>query len=161
ARCVACLPQNDNCAMGSHCAAMRDSFQCTMACRNAADCSMMGAQCCAASCIDVSRDLSNCGACGRSCAPPPHGTAACVSSASALGWDDCTSSPSDGCGTSVVADVGNCGVCGMRCPPLANATIACVNAMCTIGMCTQSFADCDGNPKNGCEVNTDTDPKNC
>jgi len=54
----------------------------------------------------------------------------------------------------------HCGGCGMGCAP-ANATGVCTAGGCGIASCNAGFADCDGNPANGCEVNTQTKPANC
>jgi hypothetical protein len=48
----------------------------------------------------------------------------------------------------------------MKCN-LPNAVSACSGSGCIIISCTAGFADCDGNPANGCEVNLTTDPNHC
>jgi len=49
---------------------------------------------------------------------------------------------------------------GAVCPPVPNATSHCVGGQCQYA-CTQGFADCDGNPANGCEQVVSADPLNC
>jgi hypothetical protein len=57
-------------------------------------------------------------------------------------------------------DLANCGQCGSVCS-FANATATCQNGSCVLGACNDGFADCDGDPSTGCEVDTTTDPTNC
>jgi hypothetical protein len=63
--------------------------------------------------------------------------------------------PMYGCGPSTCTP---CAAPGM------NATTSCVMmagvSTCSIA-CTAGFSDCDGNPANGCETDTGTDPQNC
>jgi hypothetical protein len=47
------------------------------------------------------------------------------------------------------------------CPVVANGTAACTNAACAVASCAAGFANCDGNPVNGCERNLRTDVANC
>jgi hypothetical protein len=44
---------------------------------------------------------------------------------------------------------------------LPNATAGCAAGACTIASCNAGFANCDGNPMNGCEVNLNSDTANC
>src|SRR5262249_53513935 len=76
------------------------------------------------------------------------------------GFDDCNKDPSDGCETGLASDIKNCGACNKACMT-PNANALCVLGQCSIASCLQAFRDCDGMPGNGCEVNTQTDPKNC
>ena len=46
------------------------------------------------------------------------------------------------------------------CPARANAASTCASGACTF-TCISGYADCDGNPNNGCEVNTGSDPDHC
>jgi Cys-rich repeat protein len=109
-------------------------------------------------------DAANCTACGMKCAFP-NATAGCSDGcylrACNFGWDDCNGDPKDGCETSVVSDAKNCGGCGMVCPPVAHAKVTCQNGVCGLTVCDVGFADCDGNPKNGCEVAVGSDRNNC
>jgi len=50
---------------------------------------------------------------------------------------------------------------GAGCATAPNAITACVGGNCTIVSCTPGFANCDGNPINGCETNTNTSVNNC
>jgi hypothetical protein len=77
----------------------------------------------------------------------------------ATGMGDCDGDPSNGC-EAALDTVENCGQCGVVC----NDTNA-VSATCGAGgqcvlQCAAGFADCDGDPSNGCEVDLNS-PNNC
>jgi hypothetical protein len=72
--------------------------------------------------------------------------------------------PSEKCCNMLCADTAtdpnNCGGCGMSCVvPHAQAT--CSGAKCQTGACDTGYADCDADPKNGCEANLHLDDANC
>jgi hypothetical protein len=50
--------------------------------------------------------------------------------------------------------------CPASCPDRANAITTCSNEVCGF-MCNLGYVDCDLNPANGCEVNTNSDASNC
>lgn len=56
----------------------------------------------------------------------------------------------------------NCGGCGFACGLKA---VNAASPTCSFGSCgfacDQGRADCNGNPSDGCEVDTNTDPRNC
>jgi hypothetical protein len=60
----------------------------------------------------------------------------------------------------LVTSIDHCGQCGRSCA-VSNATTNCVAGACEIAQCASHFADCDGSPANGCEVNLLSDPANC
>ena len=99
---------------------------------------------------------SDCGACGSSCVAP-HGRATCDAQQCRVdecdpGHADCNHETSDGCETSVGTPE-RCGGCDTSCIGLPNvASAACETRGCRIS-CKSGFADCDGNPANGCETN--------
>lgn len=57
-------------------------------------------------------------------------------------------------------DVNNCGSCGNVCS-YPNATAACVSGNCQFSQCVGSYADCNNDQTDGCEVDTANDPNNC
>ena len=107
---------------------------------------------------------SNCGGCGVACAGGTNQTATCQPNTGspsgfacqaqcATGWDDCDSDsdPANGCEASLSTTT-NCGRCGNACTsPNASTLAACVAGTCGT-TCRANFADCDGNPANGCEA---------
>ncbi len=48
----------------------------------------------------------------------------------------------------------------MKCA-LPHATAECQGGACKVKACEAPYADCDGDPENGCEVNTSTDSSHC
>ncbi len=152
---------------------------------NAANCGMCGRACpagqsctagactavctspnrlCSGVCTDVQTSASNCNACGNICPNPPNAAGACRMGACGIGtcnagYGDCNAAVA-GCETNVNTAVANCGVCGRACV-FANATATCVAGVCTMGSCTGTFRDCDGNPANGCETDTSNTLTNC
>jgi len=66
------------------------------------------------------------------------------------------------CGTECVdlTTSSDCGACGNQCVA-ANGIADCVGGHCAIATCDNGFADCDGDPANGCEANVGSDPANC
>jgi hypothetical protein len=111
------------------------------------------------------------------------GSAACSS-----GWADCDKNAANGCETNLASNGKNCGECGAYCAAgrscvngqcviekdagspcnsssECGAGQVCVNGLCVVeqdaGPCSSGWADCDGNPSNGCETNLQLDPSNC
>ncbi len=113
--------------------------------------------------INLNGDVANCGTCRIMCTAM-GGTAAC--SAGMCGLTMCSAGLADcdragnSCETNTNTDVNNCGSCGAACS-LANATAGCAGGRCTVARCNDGFADCDGNPANGCEVNLRADNNHC
>jgi hypothetical protein len=75
-----------------------------------------------------------------------------------------------GCGSNVFCsgqcknlgnDNNNCGSCGHACGTAPNATLGCSGGVCQITSCAPGYADCDGNPANGCETDINNDSQNC
>jgi hypothetical protein len=56
----------------------------------------------------------------------------------------------------------NCGSCGFKCQDdrLKRSYGVCTYGICHV-QCIEGRADCNENPDDDCEVNTNNDPKNC
>ncbi len=114
---------------------------------------------------DTARSVSACGSCGMVCPSVSHGTPDCVDGRCVIGsctspWDDCNTAVTDGCETNTNTSGANCGMCGHACAFGANSTAVCSGGACGL-MCSTGFANCDGDPTNGCESNPMNDPDNC
>ena len=108
-------------------------------------------------------DVNNCGSCGNVCLLP-HATPKCDGGTCAIascnsGWADCNGLDSDGCEANLTSSTASCGACGNICGT-NNATPTCNAGSCVLN-CSAGFANCDGNPANGCEVNTSNSVNNC
>jgi hypothetical protein len=153
-RCVECLGTGD-CPLGKLCS---PSGSCVDGCVPATPNCQSGDQCCSSLCIDVSKDLSNCGACGRACSSAHVNTPSCSNKlcapACAAGWGDCNHpvapNPDDGCETNLY-DVAHCGACGAPACSLPHATPDCPSGSCTIKSCATGYFDCNGTASDGCE----------
>jgi len=105
---------------------------------------------------------TDCGACDAACppaepacSPDGDGGFSCVSG--------CPTETPTLCGTSCVAtsgDTRHCGACGVACE-LANAAATCLGGSCEVLRCDPGYADCDGDPGNGCEIEPDSDVMHC
>lgn len=111
-------------------------------------------------------DVSNCGACGQPCPPPAHGLAKCdaskcdVASCDA-GYDNCNLDPSDGCEVYLPSSAEHCGACNIACPIPLHGTPACAGSACGIGTCDPGYANCSGDPVQGCETDLTMDINHC
>lgn len=76
------------------------------------------------------------------------------------GYANCDRQAEGECEVNLRSDVNNCGSCGRKCV-LPHATAECQGGTCKIKECEAPYADCDGDPENGCEVNTATDARHC
>src|SRR6185437_11516922 len=106
----------------------------------------------------------NCGGCGNVCSAA-HGTPACFEGVCGIavcdaGYADCDGDPANGCEVDTGTDASNCGACGNVCK-VSNGMGTCSGGTCTTAMCDAGYADCDGNPANGCETNVASDVNNC
>ena len=71
----------------------------------------------------------------------------------AVGYADADGDAANGCEARVKLHDGRC-VDATDCETLAHvATASCVAGKCQIDACAEGYADCDGNPKTGCEMN--------
>jgi hypothetical protein len=107
---------------------------------------------------------AHCGACGNACPARANAFPGCVSgrclSSCVTGYVDCDGRDDTGCEVDTRTDLGSCGGCGRRCAP-ANAEGACGGGRCAVARCNAGFADCDGDPGNGCEVDLATSASHC
>ncbi len=147
-QCVPCLAGDDQCPQGSYCAGGDGgaAWSCAPGCKSDGDCaggSDGGGEmaCCNHACVDVGSDATNCGQCDATCA---------------AGQSCCTGQCAD-----ITNDVANCGACGQPCPAGMNATITCASGQCALTGCAPGFADCNMDPKDGCESQSVSDPANC
>ncbi|MSP61794.1 MAG: hypothetical protein EXR72_15965 [Myxococcales bacterium] len=127
------------------------------------DCDKMGGNGCE---VDTSASAANCGMCGMACPAPANASAACTAGVCGIGkctagFTDCDMKAANGCEVATGTDIVNCGGCAKKCGAVANATIGCAAGVCGIDKCTAGFSNCNMNSGDGCEVNTDTDIKNC
>lgn len=110
---------------------------------------------------DTNTDPNNCGACGKKCDPGQEcrndgNGAQCVDPCEKSGLTQCPFGCYD-----LASDTSNCGACGNYCPlPDANQTSDCVDGLCRLS-CLPGFADCNGNPADGCEIDLRSHPANC
>jgi len=157
--CVGCT-RDDQCPAGTVCGG---ASTCVPGCNPGQACPT-GETCCGTACRRVSDDVTNCGVCGRACAvtngAPSCAMGVCAVAACANGFGDCDNDASNGCEVDTTGSSAHCGACGARCVAGANATTACVTGRCEL-RCAAGFADCDGNPANGCEVDTGNSAGNC
>jgi hypothetical protein len=108
-------------------------------------------------------ELSSCGGCDLACTTSQGSTACsqglCMPSCVPGMYGDCDGNARNGCETALTTDQQSCGSCGTACTN-PNGTTSCVAGTCA-PVCAAGYADCDGNPTNGCEVRTESDPSNC
>ena len=156
--CGACgtvCPERPNSARA--CATGRCSFTCDA---GFADCDGVADNGCEAR-LDA---ITSCGTCGTVCRGNTNATPVCSRGACGLsctpGFGDCDGNSTNGCEASTLSNVMNCGACGAVCSAGSNALVACVAGACRTA-CMSGFADCDGNPGNGCEVNLLTSVSHC
>ncbi|MBI5515446.1 MAG: hypothetical protein HY909_16825 [Deltaproteobacteria bacterium] len=111
------------------------------------------------------RTLTNCGACGRACAPA-NATGTCATGTCAIAscnsnFGNCNTSVTDGCETDQRTSNAHCGGCGQACTtPTGTMSNTCTAGVC-VPVCATGFRDCDGNPRNGCETDVRTSNTHC
>ncbi|WP_437605531.1 hypothetical protein WMF20_31075 [Sorangium sp. So ce834] len=113
---------------------------------------------------NIGASLANCGACGASCSYPGAAEAClsgvCVMGACDAGFANCDNDPANGCEVDTGTSLANCGGCNIACS-LPHAAESCLAGTCVLGACEAGYANCDDNPANGCEVNTNTSAAHC
>ena len=115
-------------------------------------------------CVDLSvgtpadNGVTNCGACGTTCALDNATSATCAAAVCALtcsdGFGDCNATTAnDGC-ESVLTTAAHCGSCQNACSRTGVASTQCTAGACA-PTCAPSYADCNGStqpaPNDGCE----------
>jgi hypothetical protein len=125
------------------------------------ECAVMGcasgyAQCSRSGpCVSLQNDAKNCGKCGQACPSdaPRCAGGVCTAERCSAGTADCEggSDAAAGCETALSA-VDHCGGCAVKCPTPAHASAACKDGGCAVGECASGWADCNGDPADGCEV---------
>ncbi len=113
--------------------------------------------------IATATNPDNCGTCGKVCTSangtPTCTAGVCGTSACAAGFANCSGSGGTGCQTPITTPQ-NCGACGNICPSGPNSTPECNNMLCAL-QCAQGYANCNGMPSTGCQVNINTSVANC
>ena len=150
-----------SCSAGANATAVCAAGSCAFVCSAGfADCDRNPANGCE---VNLTSSVTHCGACGLSCPVRPGAASVCAAGSCgflcASGTADCDGNPGNGCEASTNS-VSNCGACGVACPARPGATAACTAGACR-SSCIAGYADCDGNPTNGCEVDTRTSSTNC
>jgi hypothetical protein len=107
------------------------------------------------------QDTSCCGnKCETCTATRPNATPVCDGK-KCLDTSPCLPTHHDCNGVCLPNDaVTSCGSACLACPARANSTVSCDGSGCVYA-CAAGFADCDGNPNNGCEATPASDPLNC
>lgn len=131
------------------CAAGNCAFQCQ---GDYADCNKSASDGCE---VDTAAEEAHCGACDFACVLA-HASVACVAGQCTIaqcdyGFAACDTNVANGCEVSLLTDPAHCGSCEKACPGATNAEGVCVNGACAL-VCETDWADCDGDPKNGCEA---------
>lgn len=125
------------------------------------DCNGMASDGCE---VGTTNDPSHCGSCARQCTVA-NGQPGCVNSACTVascsnGFSDCNMMPGDGCEVNTTNDVMHCGTCAGACN-LPNAVPVCSGATCKVQSCNGTFADCNMNAGDGCEIDTSSNAAHC
>ncbi|WP_146651731.1 hypothetical protein [Labilithrix luteola] len=98
---------------------------------------------CFGSCVDLTTDYANCGACGAYCSYLNGTPRTCNFGSCEMrcreGQADCNNSQSDGCEVNTNSDPHNCGGCGQVCDAVAGQ--ACVAGRCVVEPCDQDAGE--------------------
>ncbi|MBK8257307.1 MAG: hypothetical protein IPK82_32115 [Polyangiaceae bacterium] len=160
--CVEC-DASKKCPPGSKCM----EGTCLPGCDAGAPCPNSDWECCSDKCLNVSKDVQNCGACNDPCVPSDSTNwicldGGCVFQSCNPGHADCDQdlSKGNGCEVSTDTSIANCGKCNTPCT-VANGTPACVGGLCAVEDCNSPYSDCNLMAEDGCESNNNTDPNHC
>ncbi len=112
--------------------------------------------------VDYLNDVNNCGGCAITC-PAVNGQAQCLAGLCGVqcadGYANCDGAVLNGCETDITSPQ-SCGSCGNKCET-PGATPGCAGGHCVVQACDEGRFDCDGQVKNGCEVDLTSDVNNC
>lgn len=114
--------------------------------------------------VNTTLDSGHCGSCDKACPGVSRHLALCIGGVCGEcpnGRLDCNGVSEDGCEVRISSDAQNCGGCGIACPAVPNGIPGCADGNCDIGRCMLGFQDCNGDPADGCEIDTRADPQNC
>jgi hypothetical protein len=78
----------------------------------------------------------------------------------AAGTAECDGDLSVECESQILSDPAQCGACAAPCA-LEHAVPSCLRGACQVESCETSYQDCNGDPKDGCEANLQTNPDHC
>jgi len=133
-----------------------DAGVCDIACN-------AGFHACSGACAS-NGSTATCGGSCTPCAPPANATATCDGGACGYAcsqpFADCDQQAANGCEANTQIATNDCGRCGNVCPS-TNGQAFCDGGACDISSCSVGFANCDGNPANGCETNVTTSANDC
>jgi hypothetical protein len=111
---------------------------------------------------DLATSVATCGGCRTACTNE-HGTTSCQGGVCLPtcdpGFKDCDRNPRNGCESNLQTSLLHCGECDHPCTN-SHGTTTCAGGVC-VPSCTSPYADCDGNPANGCETNTNATIAHC
>lgn len=115
--------------------------------------------------VNFRADPMHCGGCGQRCVNDHVARSGCEGGACTVAacepaFADCDRNVNNGCEVNIRESMSDCGGCGMRCDPLGTLA-SCVAGVCVRGACAPGFADCDGEPTNGCETDVRTSSLHC
>ncbi len=153
------LTHHTNCGMcGSSCTVLNGSRSCVEGACGAVTCSPGFGNCDLASpdCESPLNSHLNCGSCGHKC---EGATPMC---ATVDGKLECTSGcmppVPNRCGSvcvDIVSDKNHCGGCNKPCS-FPNAPSTCTGSVRRMGKCFDGYADCNNDPRDGCEASLDS-----
>jgi hypothetical protein len=141
------------CPAPAHATSLCRAGQCSFACEAGFHAAGAGCQ--------LNDDLACCGPGCQTCTPTRANATALCGATGCTDPSPCLPTHHDCNGQCVASDaVASCGAACTPCPERTHATVACDGTACVYA-CAANFADCDGNPNNGCEANLQIDPMNC
>jgi hypothetical protein len=108
---------------------------------------------CNGDCQSVLDDANNCGSCGHACSEttPRCSGGKCTAQTCDATHADCDGNSINGCEADLNNN-GSCGACGNRCGSADHAQLTCRDGSCSVVTCDRNYADCDKDPRNGCEI---------